>query len=120
MKLRNKKTGEVFEGVVVVCEVDDGANFAIKDKPICDTIAELNERFEDYTQQEPRLKNEDIRKLVMIFANIHGITSITYKKLCGFVQFSSLDDVIRIAGCYMADDLEEGRYTITELCGEGE
>ena len=78
MKLRNKKTREVFDAIVRE-KCDDGEEYSII---VCDlqkfekvggpiltlgeynSLAELNENWEDYKPKEPLIKDEKIKKLL--------------------------------------------------------
>lgn len=121
MKLRNKKTGEIGElsGVnrIVVYEYD---------MPLCgnsilgeyDTLAELNEEWEDYTPAEPLIKDEKIRKAVRAWAEAEG-EDCYYGKDATTLHNGSGDNIEFWSRPFK--DLEVGEhYTITELCGEEE
>lgn len=58
--IRNKKTDKIINGCVVVCEYKDGARFSVKDKPVYDSLDQLNKEWEDV--KEPLIKDEKIRK----------------------------------------------------------
>ena len=81
MKLRNKKTGEVFDALIrergggdtysiIVCDIKAynqskstlDATHSILDE--YDSLAELNEEWEDYKPTEPLIKDEKIKKLL--------------------------------------------------------
>lgn len=120
MKLRNKKTGEIVNRWFVACEYKDGARFSVADKPVFDSLAELNEEWEDYTPKEPLIKDEKVRKAVRAWAEANGIDEIV-----AFI----LEDGIAFAGNATRLDIKfvqslvidtDRRYTITELCGEEE
>lgn len=128
MKLRNKKTGEIGElsGVnrMVVYEPN---------MPLCgnsilgeyDTLAELNEEWEDYTPAEPLIKDEKIRKVVRLWADVNGDTRVYYNRptieICINDKAGYVIRSIKFKSEYReAIDIESGYYTITELCGEGE
>lgn len=125
MKLRNKKTGVVADvhGLVI-----NGMSFDLYDKDnkklIDDvqtlpnyyfSLSELNEEWEDYTPQEPLIKDEKIRKAIKAW----GYSPLTFKqhRRKGYCQFWYLDKYI----CFR-DEFEGLKdmkhYTITELCGE--
>ena len=115
MKLRNKKTGEV----VPASNISVGIG---KDGLWFDNLFELNEQFEDYIPQEPRLKDHVKRKLLRKWADKNCITEVnvtmpTYDNAIlsfswGMLAIEFIDD---------EEDLIDGAtYTITKLCGEEE
>lgn len=128
MSLRNKKTGKIIDGCFVVCEYNDGERFSVKDKPVFDSLAELNEEWEDYQPKEPRINDEDARDAVYSWASklqIHQVKCkiairglgvvVTTFRACSLhsepiIEFTSLD----------ANVANGARYTIAELCGEEE
>lgn len=123
MKLRNKKTGKIGElgGVdrIVVCEYD---------MPLCgnsilgeyDTLAELNEDWEDYTPVEPLIKDEKIRKAVRAWAEVNGLDDVVYDS--AWNAFRKYDFTICFDYFFDENDglVEWKEYTIAELCGEEE
>lgn len=131
MKLRNKKTSEIYE--IVFCplkeewkETDENRLLVIRDcnkpwkKNIYKTLAELNEEWEDYKPKEPLIKDEKIRKAVKAWAEANEFESdmpFAYDKdgICLCCWQASIEFNSRI------DGLEDGKeYTISELCGEEE
>ena len=129
MKLRNKKTGKIGElsGVnrIVVYEYD---------MPLCgnsilgeyDTLAELNEEWEDYTPAEPLIKDEKIRKAVRAWAEAVGGSPVCFYEDTGYEGVGRLK-IYREGYPAVFDlghqfyDLElDNQYTIAELCGEEE
>ena len=136
MKLRNKKTGEVFDAIlrekggggsysVIVCDIKayeqgkntlDETHFVLDEY---DSLAELNEEWEDYKPKEPLIKDEKIRKAVRAWwkAVPDAITDkrILYKKN----QDLAVGVYSIYCGAIYPETLEAGElYTITELCGE--
>ena len=127
MKLRNKKTGEVAEiyldnytatnNIVSVClkVKDDVSPDGYKYIASYTNLVELLEEWEDYTPQEPLIKDEKIRKAIRAW----GYSPLTFKqhRRKGYCQFWYLDKYI----CFR-DEFEGLKdrklYTITELCGE--
>ena len=131
MKLRNKKTGEI-------ADLDDwtltGANDRITVESDHDmtkifdynSLAELNEEWEDYKPTEPLIKDEKIRKAIRAWAEINlildddDVEASTPTVDCNVLTLTygtiSIDvfvnDTITI--------INHGHYTITELCGEDE
>ena len=115
MKLRNKKTDEIKEGVEITIWIDREGIHKFG------SIDQLNEEWEDYTLKEPLIKDPKIRKVLRAWAEMFNFKDeFRYMKLHGvngnFIgchQFSI--DIPNIEG------LQEYKcYTITELCGEEE
>ena len=129
MKLRNKKTGETINGGFVVCEYKDGARFSVKDNPCFDSLAELNEKWEDYKPTEPPIKDKKKRKLIRDWAEINGIKVVSVcetfnawgvkniaKGEPGDKEYMLADILFRGE---KPEKLEFGKeYTIPELCGK--
>lgn len=111
MKLRNKKTGEVFGGYSV------SVNWFGNNDHEYHSLAELNEEWEDYKPAEPLIKDEKIRKAVRAWAEADGADEKIYltidengsrfaNKYAGYIEFG------------FQIDMDEGLFTIAELCGE--
>lgn len=124
MKLRNKKTGEVFESFKRGGPID--LYFYLNkyeenevDRKTYQSLSELNDEWEDYTPKEPLIKDEKVRKAVRAWAEANGIGGcickeeihcITFETERGmFISFENADPIP-----------PEGNYTIDELCGEEE
>ena len=96
MKLRNKKTGEIF--------YPDG--------------------WEAFEPAEPLIKDEKIRKAVRAWAYINCVDGIVYAvrddgSLCNLIDVGIEDTSISFVG--WIPTLKDGEeYTIAELCGEEE
>ena len=109
MKLRNKKTGEIirfYDGITL-----NGEDY--------DSLAELNEEWEDYMPKAPLIKDEKIRKAVRAWAEVDALVLVAAET---DYRIESVNDsaVIRFDEPVFRD-LPKGRnYTITELCGEEE
>ena len=117
MKLRNKKTGDV---VYVDFQIPLSNNDKVLGAYSVTSLKELNECFEDYTPQEPLIKDEKIRKAVRAWADaldieyIHVFHDEDIK--CIFrSEFSDLE--IQFDGSF-EEQIKGRTYTITELCGE--
>lgn len=107
MKLRNKKTGKIREWTMVH-----------RGEPVFfESLAKLNEEWEDYKPAEPLIKDEKIRKAVRAWAEADGADEKIYltidengsrftNKYGGYIEFA------------FQIDMEEGLYTLAELCGE--
>lgn len=121
MKLRNKKTGEIIECPMIRMSIG-----------VCDlmryefpnSIAKLNEEWEDYEPKEPLIKDEKIRKAVRAWAGINAIKEAIYaersdRSLCNLTDMGAYDLCIEFVG--WVPTLKDGKtYTIAELCGEEE
>ena len=127
MKLRNKKTGEIGK---LHCDMNvSPAKYGVfEDTDIrgnyweYDSLAELNEEWEDYMPKEPLIKDEKVRKAIRAWAEANEIVTVEYDEY--WVSFRRDDKTIsfkdedRRLGFY---ELENSRdYTIDELCGEEE
>lgn len=124
MKLRNKKTGEVFGGYSV------SVNWFGNNDHEYHSLAELNEDWEDYKPVEPLIKDEKIRKAVRAWAEMNDIRFIrmcsrTRKENARIVGQNALgrtftmeiDNEYEIRVCFKG---YKECYTIAELCGEEE
>ena len=132
MKLRNKKTGEIW-GIPKMrhptVQEDDISFFAMLGTNgelfSYHSLAELNEEFEDYEPKEPLIKDEKIRKAVRAWAEANDFTRIYYDEYHN--AFRNINDVGFTTISFLRDvdeqilPLEDGKtYTIAELCGEEE
>lgn len=114
MKLRNKKTGEVFGGYSV------SVNWFGNNDHEYHSLAELNEEWEDYKPAEPLIKDEKIRKAVRAWANAQGLTEL-YLASNGYEIYGGIDDwVMQFKGEPFPFADKNEVYTIAELCGEEE
>ena len=124
MKLRNKKTGEVVVEVNKIGLVWNRFGMPA-DIGQYDSLAELNEEWEDYKPKEPKLEGE-VREIVRHWANLHGydwlrvgFTERASQRIF-WVESPDTRKHIDFLGAYVADDFEAGDYSIYELCGEEE
>lgn len=120
MKLRNKKTGKIVDlSVGFVKDTCYGEFIEIKPVAISKesylygSLAELNEEWEDYKPKEPLIKDEDIRKAVRAWAEACAVEKCHYD---GDGDFATRWHGIKLDGSQI--ELDEGHYTIAELCGE--
>ena len=129
MKLRNKKTCEVVDliGTERSCpSIGIGIDYHDGNPKMFyyNSLAELNEEWEDYKPAEPLIKDEKVRKAVKAWAEINDLYSVGYKEDsdgAGFDCIKSTDELVRINFASLILPLEKNRvYTITELCGEEE
>ena len=113
MKLRNKKTGEVVDGSIIL-KTDYHSH-----PWNCDSIAEIVEHWEDY--KEPLIKDEKIRKAVRAWAEANNFfDEIEVHSITTGTRFSVENYDIEFFG-YFIYDLEANKtYTIAELCREEE
>ena len=131
MRLRNKKTGEVveaFEGgpidLYFYLNGHEGGNEF--DRKTYQSLAELNDEWEDYKPKEPLIKDEKIRKAVRAWAEANDINSCHYYYTD--IKFNAtehrlqwIQTAIEFNDIMGLDNLEDGEtYTIAELCGEEE
>ena len=122
MKLRNKKTGEIANSIDI--QYDEFVIY-VKGKVVAyyTSLSELNEDWEDYTSQEPLIKNEKIRKAVRAWAEACHLRYVTYKLSSNEFYDPSTRGAFAINFKLIPVEvyLEDGEsYTITELCGEEE
>ena len=133
MKLRSKKTGTILEQAVIksyACGA--GYRLMVCNNPYSDigqhydTLAELNEDWEDYKPKEPLIKDEKIRKAVRAWAEINDIEQAGYKlddgiSDCESYLFDSHNTEIEFGLKVKLEELEDDElHTIAELCGEEE
>ena len=119
MKLRNKKTGKVInKNYPERFIINSGGKIYFYD-----SLAELNEEWEDYNPKEPLIKDEKIRQCVKLWAEACGLTHATYKMASN--EFYDADTrgvfAIKFTRKPVEVYLEDGEsFTIDELCGEEE
>ena len=138
MKLRNKKTGEVFDALIrekggggsyslIVCDIKayeqgkstlDATHFVLDEY---DSLAELNEEWEDYEPKEPLIKDEKIRKAVKAWAEANNVEEVDYWNSAYKFQDMQGGYEISFDGNPIETEYRHGNdeYTIAELCGEG-
>ena len=126
MKLRNKKTGEVFNFVIKAEQDNTASYFTLKtgsggweDGLTYGTLEKLHEEWEDYKPTEPLIKDEKIRKAVRAWAEATRTTSVDIQgnELESRQNYSWIIFDGEIVGL-VADAGDN--YTIAELCGEEE
>lgn len=127
MKLRNKKTGKVAEFHYLQTDYVAPLILTVKEPDVeqyrmfpYESLAELNAYWEDYTPQEPLIKDKEIRKAIRSWAEINNITMVMYDS--AWNAFRRHDFTIGFGYDFdKKDGLEDSRiYTIDELCGEEE
>lgn len=119
MKLRNKKTGEIFEWR------EDMMPFGLG-FPLPKSLAELNENWEDYAPKEPLIKDEKIRKAVRAWAEADDLDNFRIQnqhfnecKIIGYTAGINKSSFIGFNATVAHADNKK-LYTIEELCGEEE
>lgn len=142
MKLRNKKTGDIFDAIIreksdddkkysiIVC---DFQKYQKVSEPLLilgeyDSLSKLNEDWEDYKPTEPLIENEKIRRELSEWIALYGEDEkIKYYRYNDFVVFrlcrekGTPEPEISLPIEYECDSLREGKeYTKTELCGDEE
>lgn len=132
MKLRNKKTGEITDLAKRGLLKSDNDNHIIVYPEgalkyyAYNSLAELNEEWEDYKPKEPLIKDEKIRKAVRAWAEANDIDSCFYgdKKVkfnSSEHQFTWIDTSIEFDEIIGLENLKNReKYTIAELCGKVE
>ena len=122
MRLRNKKTGEIVKNVssfdtrefTIGIEYENSKDYI--ERSAYDSLAELNDEWEDCEPQEPLIKDEKIRKVVRAWAEGNMATRVQYDAF--WRGFRNRDASITI---WEELPLEDSKtYTIAELCGEEE
>ena len=126
MKLRNKKTGEVFEAfkkapidLYFYLNKYEGENDF--DRKTYQSLAELNDEWEDYAPKEPLIKDEKVRKAIRAWAELIPSAQVRYDHSDG--RFYTHSDYIvpySISFPVILGLDEMTDYTIAELCGEEE
>lgn len=123
MKLKNKQTGEIIDGGDYLNVYDDldhqGKSWHYN------SLAELNDDWEDYVPAEPLIKDEKIRKAVRAWfdANNFGCRTLQYYKddygRSHFVHAKGNTMKIFFRG-EISNLKDDYFYDIDELCGEEE
>ena len=129
MKIRNKKTGEVFEAFkkapidlyFYLNKYEEGENDF--DRKTYQSLAELNDEWEDYAPKEPLIKQEKIRKAGRAWAEANEISQAKFdRRMSGFSASDAGHNFLSmISFDGFVFNCEDGEYyTIDELCGEEE
>lgn len=119
MKLRNKKTGYIFDWQEDIMPYGLGL-------PHPKSLAELNEEWEDYKEPEPLIKNAGMREVLRLWAKVNLIpsnaTTIEYhlaETLTGTeTEFWDNNLHIMFYGNIAPNAVHGKIYTIDELCGD--
>lgn len=125
MKLRNKKTGEIKEWECVAAIIYGEMN-EVYDSVEYESLAKLNEDWEDYTPADPEIADETARETIRKWYNKNRIVG----KLCSYGGESWLglrgDDKsgsswkIELHVDYFSKLINDKLYSLAELCGEEE
>ena len=143
MKLRNKKTGEVFDALIrekggggsyslIVCDIKayeqskstlEGTHYILDEY---DSLAELNSEWEDCAPTEPLIKDEKIRKAVRAWAKADDLDNFRVQnqhfnecKIIGYTAgINKASFIVFQTTIAYADNKK--LYDIGELCGEEE
>ena len=111
MKLHNKKTGEIKEGVEISIWLDHEGTLKFR------SLAELNEEWEDNEPKEPLIKDEKVRKKLRNYAEMFNWKSARYSSVNN--AFVNQGDMLFVRPSWELEQLEQlGYIPITELCGE--
>ena len=115
MKLRNKKTGKITEVYVVYDGLKIGNDLSDNSR-LYKSLEELEEDWEDYKPIEPLIKDEKIRKTVRAWADANDIERVWHECSSCWLRGNGLSIEMENE----IDELDQGNYTIAELCGEEE
>lgn len=133
MKLRNKKTGEIWENAKIAthsCGDKDSISvcqnaFAGQGRTY-DSLVELNEEWEDYKPAEPLIKDEKNRKAVRAWAEANKVTKVYVYGIGDgkeYIELYAKDDGVTDGRIRISLPIQDGvrigeEYTIEELRGE--
>lgn len=113
MKLRNKKTGEIID-IDIIENRKDGSWEWQAGK----TLHDLAENWEDVDSNNatniPLIKDEKIRKAVLAWAEANDIDRVWHECATCWLRGNGIEIY------FDKLELEQGNYSITELCGEEE
>lgn len=135
MKLRNKKTGEIGEAYWVTFR-EDGTDLCVSlhengTYEEVHSLAELNEDWEDYEPEEPKITDPEWRHVVRKWYELNGLegelrvrADVKNYKIIGWrkeedVYGQEIDIPLSVMECE-TDPFDGTGYTIDELCGEEE
>lgn len=127
MNLRNKKTGKLYEWCSIMVKKNrKSVKLLVAEKEDDDReiyyyesfekMCEEWETVEDPQPKEPLIKDEKIRKAVRAWAEANGIERVWHECASCWLRGNGLSIEMENE----VDELEQGNYTITELCGEEE
>lgn len=126
MKLRNKKTGRIFEvgdeiyicndilGKIKLYWKTNGEDVTA----FYDDLLHFNEEWEDYAPKEPLIKDEKIRKVVRAWAELNEAEELHSFNNCQLEDNNN--NIMEFAdNCFTNLEVWKN-YTIEELCGSEE
>lgn len=124
MKLRNKKTGLIIDSnewsiesgyLYITISNDNDSTISYK----YESLAELNEEWEDYVPKEPLIKDEKICKAVRAWAEALDVDEVSYNS-CAEYSEGRFEAKMGVADIDFGQviELKDDNYTIAELCGE--
>lgn len=133
MKLRNKKTGKSYIVHIGTSEIGNihlaADDYIAKQVLVYETLAELNEEWEDYKPVEPLIKDEKVRKAIRTWAAAANVKTdkIRVSKGTFFTSFigwidglvGGLEISFRTGDAFEAIN-DGAEVTMAELCGEDE
>lgn len=135
MRLRNKKTGAIYDvflrerevggyPCIIVCNKkayrQSKTKFGVTNYVLDEysSLTKLNEDWEDVGSTNdtntPLIKDEKIRKAVRAWAEANDIDRVWHECATCWLRGNGLEIFFEEL------ELEQGNYTITELCGEDE
>lgn len=133
MKLKNKKTGEVVESfkngpIDLYFYPNKREEKDMVDRKTYQSLAELNEDWEDYKPAEPIINETDVRHILKLWASTNHIPHNSNEiEVClidsqkgTITQFYSDGLYAHFWGKVAPDAISGKCYTIDELCGEEE
>ena len=110
MELVNKKAEQKIDFYI-----PDGYEAVIKREGYIELVKCQTEE-----EQEPKIKDKKVRKLVRDWADINGIKEVDYVILGDGLSVFGYEDM-EINFTFQVEGVhDDKRYTITELCGEEE
>ena len=126
MKLRNKKTGEVVVEINKIGLVWNKFGMPAEIGQY-NSLAELNEDWEDYQPTEPLIKDEKIRKAVRAWADVLEIDEVEFYGSETWIGFRAKNTGTGWSSKFELDYFGSENtlvpfktYAIPELCGEEE
>lgn len=125
MKLRNKRTGDIWEfdeGFSMKASHDTAERAGAGGGVLtcyAHSLAELNENWEDAEPAEPLIKDEKIRKAVRVWAEANDYSLVKIgNDMASEPNYGNVQ--IHFEDVDIVDKDKYGVHTIAELCGEEE
>lgn len=125
MKLRNKKTGKITEIEEINLVVMNDERDCYESFAEYQSLAELNDEWEDYEPKEPLIKDEKIRKAIRAWAEANEREYLLVIKSGGRLEISDGSPHLIYISFHVDNDTlkildDRTYYPIEELCGEEE